>query len=72
MLLPKQSRMTMAGITVACSLFLVACSPKETAQLNVIPLPAQFTATGGFFKADSVAVFSTEKPAKVHYVVDKS
>ena len=72
MLLPKQSRMTMAGITVACSLFLVACSPKETVQLNLIPLPAQFTVTDGFFKADSAAVFSTEKPANVHFVVDKS
>lgn len=60
MLLPKQSRMTMTGVTVVCSLFLFACSPKETVQLNVIPLPAQVSASGGFFKADSAAVFSSE------------
>lgn len=50
MLLPKQSRMTMAGLTIACSLFLAACAPKETVQLNVIPLPAQLAASGGFSK----------------------
>ena len=72
MLLPKQSLMTMTGVAVACSLFLFACSPKETVQLNVIPLPAQVSASGGFFKADSAAVFSFEKPANVHFIVDES
>ena len=48
MLLPKQSRIAMTGVTVVCSLLLVACSPKETVQLNVIPLPAQVSASGGF------------------------
>lgn len=72
MLLPKQSRMTITGVAVACSLFLVACSPKETVQLNIIPLPAQVSASGGFFKADSAVVFSAEKPANVHFTVDES
>lgn len=57
MLLPKQSRIAMTGVTVVCSLLLVACSPKETVQLNVIPLPAQVSASGGFLKVDSAAVF---------------
>lgn len=62
----------MAGLTIACSLFLAACAPKETVQLNVIPLPAQLAASGGFFKVDSAAVFSAEKPANVHFTVDQS
>jgi len=72
MLLPKQSRIAMTGVTVVCSLLLVACSPKETVQLNVIPLPAQVSASGGFLKVDSAAVFSTAKPANVRFIVDES
>ena len=57
MLLPKQSRIAMTGVTVVCSLLLVACSPKETVQLNVIPLPAQVSASGGFLKSTVLLFF---------------
>lgn len=72
MLLPEQSHMTMRGIVVACTLLLVACTPKETVQLNLIPLPAQMDATGSFLNLDSSAVFAAAKPANVNFTVDES
>ena len=41
MLLPKQSRNYVTGLAAACSLLLIACSPEEVRQVNLIPKPEQ-------------------------------
>ena len=51
MLLPKQSRNYVTGLAAACSLLLIACSPEEVRQVNLIPKPEQMTMTGGTFTA---------------------
>ena len=45
MLLPKQSRNYVTGLAAACSLLLIACSPEEVRQVNLIPKPEQMTMT---------------------------
>lgn len=54
MLLPKQSRKGMAGLFMSCSLFLLACSPKENIQVDLIPKPVSLEVGTGYFKVDSL------------------
>ena len=70
MLLPKQSHNCVTGLAVACSLLLVACSPKEVQQVNLIPKPERMTMTGGTFRVDSLALFGGRSSQSVKTVVD--
>ena len=63
MLLPKQSRNYVTGLAAACSLLLIACSPEEVRQVNLIPKPEQMTMTGGTFTVASLAL--SMKPGPV-------
>ena len=70
MLLPKQSHNCVTGLAVACSLLLVACSPKEVQQVNLIPKPERMTMTGGTFRVDSLALFGGRSSQSVKTVID--
>ena len=70
MLLPKQSYNCVTGLAVACSLLLVACSPKEVQQVNLIPKPERMTMTGGTFRVDSLALFGGRSSQSVKTVID--
>ncbi|MEI3119223.1 MAG: family 20 glycosylhydrolase [Parabacteroides johnsonii] len=70
MLLPKQSHYCVTGLAVACSLLLVACSPKEVQQVNLIPKPERMTMTGGTFRVDSLALFGGRSSQSVKTVID--
>lgn len=72
MLLPKQSCNCVTGLAVACSLLLVACSPKEVRQICLIPKPEQIAVTGGSFRIDSLALFSGQPSKKVNMMIDNS
>lgn len=72
MLLPKHTRKVTAGIAFACSLFLIACSPKETAKVHVIPKPAQMEVSGGYFKADTSLIFAEGQSGSIRFIVDES
>lgn len=58
------------GLAVACSLLLVACSPKEAQQVNLIPKPERMTMTGGTFRVDSLALFGGRSSQSVKTVID--
>ena len=70
MLLPKQSRNYVTGLAAACSLLLIACSPEEVRQVNLIPKPEQMTMTGGTFRADSLALFGEQSARNINTVID--
>lgn len=72
MLLPKQSCNCVTGLAVACSLLLVACSPKEVRHISLIPKPEQIAVTGGAFRTDSLALFSGQPSKKVNMMIDNS
>lgn len=72
MSLPKQSYKQRTGLAIACSLLLVACSPKETAQVNLIPKPAHIEVAGGYFKVDTNLIMEPGESRAVRYSVDKT
>lgn len=72
MSLPKHPRKVIAGIAVACSSLLIACSPKETAIVNLIPKPAQMEVSGGYFKVDTTYLFRDEQSDSIRFVLDES
>lgn len=71
MLLPKQSRKCMTELAIACSLFLISCSPKEVRQVSLIPKPARMDMTGGSFRIDSALLFGKQPPHGVRIAIDK-
>ena len=72
MLLPKQSRNCVTGLAAACSLLLIACSPEEVRQVNLIPKPEQMTMTGGTFTVDSLALFGGQSSRNIKTVIDEA
>ena len=72
MLLPKQSRNYVTGLAAACSLLLIACSPEEVRQVNLIPKPEQMTMTGGTFTVDSLALFGGQSSRNIKTVIDEA
>ena len=72
MLLPKQSRNYVTGLAAACSLLLIACSPEEVRQVNLIPKPEQITMTGGTFTVDSLALFGGQSSRNIKTVIDEA
>ena len=72
MLLPKQSRNYVTGLAAACSLLLIACSPEEVRQVNLIPKPEQMTMTGGTFTVDSIALFGGQSSRNIKTVIDEA
>lgn len=72
MLLPKQPRKMVTGIAIACSMFVVACSSKDTVPVNLIPKPLQMEIAEGFFKVDSAFLMSGEQSETIRYLVDES
>lgn len=72
MLLPKQSRKGVAGVVLSCSLFLLACSPQEDIQVNLIPKPASMELGSGYFKVDSSSIVADGQSGSIHYSVDPS
>ena len=72
MLLPKQSRNCVTGLAAACSLLLIACSPEEVRQVNLIPRPEQMTMTGGTFTVDSLALFGGQSSRNIKTVIDEA
>ena len=72
MLLPKQSRNYVTGLAAACSLRLIACSPEEVRQVNLIPKPEQMTMTGGTFTVDSLALFGGQSSRNIKTVIDEA
>ena len=67
MLLPKQSRNYVTGL-----LLLIACSPEEVRQVNLIPKPEQMTMTGGTFTVDSLALFGGQSSRNIKTVIDEA
>lgn len=61
----------MTELAVACSLFLISCSPKEMRQVSLIPKPVQMDMTGGSFQIDSAALFGKQPPQGVRIAIDK-
>ena len=72
MLLPKQSRNCVTGLAAACSLLLIACSPEEVRQVNLIPKSEQMTMTGGTFTVDSLALFGGQSSRNIKTVIDEA
>ena len=72
MLQPKQSRNYVTGLAAACSLLLIACSPEEVRQVNLIPKPEQMTMTGGTFTVDSLALFGGQSSRNIKTVIDEA
>lgn len=72
MSLPKHPQKVIMGIAVACSSFLIACSPKETAIVNLIPKPAQMEVTGGYFKIDTALLSRGSESNSVRFELDES
>ena len=72
MLLPKQSRNYVTGLAATCSLLLIACSPEEVRQVNLIPKPEQMTMTGGTFTVDSLALFGGQSSRNIKTVIDEA
>ena len=72
MLLPKQSRNYVTGLAAACSLLLIACSPEEVRQVNLIPKPEQMSMTGGTFTVDSLALFGGQSSRNIKTVIDEA
>lgn len=58
-------RKCMTGLVVIGLLFLCCCAPEEVRQVNVIPLPADMTLTGGVCKIDSALLFSGQSSSKL-------
>ena len=72
MLLPKQSRNYVTGLAAACSFLLIACSPEEVRQVNLIPKPERMTMTGGTFTVDSLALFGGQSSRNIKTVIDEA
>lgn len=72
MLLPKQFYRQKTGIAIACSLFLVACSPKETAPVNLIPKPAHMEIAGGYFPLDTALNSQPGQSGTIRYSIDEA
>lgn len=73
MLQPKQSRRNVVvGLAFAGSLLLLACSPKENVQENLIPKPVQMEVGTGYFKVDSTLSMSQGQSGSISYSIDPS
>lgn len=71
-MLPKHPHEVMKCIAVACSFFLIACSPKETATVNLIPKPARMEISGGYFKVDTSLIFTNGQSGSIRFEIDGS
>lgn len=72
MLLPKQSRKQVGALAIACSFLLAACSPKETAQVNLIPKPVHLEVAGGYFKVDTNLIMNPGQSGTIRYSIDEA
>lgn len=72
MLLPKQFYRQKTGLAIACSLLLVACSPKETMPVNLIPKPAHMEVGGGYFQLDTSLNSQPGQSGTIRYSIDET
>ena len=72
MTIPKQLHKKMLGWAFACSFLFLSCAPKESAQINLIPKPAQMELSGGYFKVDSGIVFGENNSSEIQFLLDES
>lgn len=72
MLLPKQFYRQKTRLAIACSLLFVACSPKETRPVNLIPKPAHMEVKGGYFQLDTSLNSKPGQSGTVRYSIDET
>lgn len=61
-----------AGIASACVALLCSCSGGGTAEVCLLPKPAQMSLSEGYFKADSSMIINPDGTQGVKYTVDPS